>query len=349
MAKNNVFKKAVALVAAIMLVVCFAVSASAVNVQTTTTYAGNDVHVDVTVTGVAANSNVTYYATRVIEGVNTPVHIDQTQAEGTTAHFEFNTDAANLMSAVKVGSVDAAAATDSIEGYTVTYNGDGKIVPNGESSYSLTFDYEGTPNYEFKEATAAPAENVTGFSASQDGEYITFTFTAITGDITITSTEEEVPVGTVTAEATALEAAGLVVKAYAGDIEDYEHEIKWDGTIVDGETVWTEDANAEKVNDRKITVIGKVAQATEYGVIVTKDAITEGAISANAFKALEDANKTYAGATIGDDGIFAVQLIDTSDITAPAFIEAGTYNTAIYAKDANGAYVISGVKEAVVE
>ena len=113
MAKIGVFKKITALVAAIALVVCFAVSAGAVEVITTTSYSGNDISVSAKVTGVAEGANVTYYA----YNGEIPVHIDQDKADETqSVTFNFTTDAAYLKSAVKVGVTNVDEAT---EGYDI--------------------------------------------------------------------------------------------------------------------------------------------------------------------------------------------------------------------------------------
>ena len=351
MAKIKVLKKIAALVTAIALIVCFAVSASAVEVLTSTTYADNgEVRVAVTVTDVDPDANVTYYATRTIEGVVTPVHIDQTKAIGTTATFEFNTDEANLLSEVKVGST-GTAATGSIEGYTVICGGQTRDVVNADDSYTLQFTYDRTEGKKFKDVSVQSGNALTNLSSSEDNGTITVTFTGITSDVTLQVNEEDDSSGAVTAEASLIGSAGIVVKANT----DYSQGIKMETIYDDNNNVDTDsdnnaNANADKVGDRKLTVIGKVSvsEGKRYGVIVTTGNITTGTISADDFAALSD--KTYAGATKGSDGVFAVQLIDTSSNTeGTAFIEVGDYNTAIYAEDDNGSFVISEVSVATVE
>lgn len=339
MAKNGVFKKIAALTLAIALVVCFAVSASAINVLTTTAYVTGteDIKVNVTVTGIDEGANVTYYA----KNGAADVHIDQAKATASGASFEFNTAATNLESTVKVGYTGASAAADAvIEGYTVTYPAGSKVIPTAATTVSFP--------YTLGEGKVFEAVNVSAGTATiANAEYangnVTVTFTAISSDVTLAVVEAAAPIETPTATAEAIEAAAVVVKANA----EYDEGIKIDGVkeSLDKDAADVKDAdviagaNADKVGDRKLTVIGKVSAASAYGVVISETEITTGVINAAAFANLN----SYAGATKNDEGVFAIQLIDTSAADSEdAFVKAGTtYYTAIYALDANGAYVIT--------
>ncbi len=332
-------KKIIALVAAIALVVCFAVSASAtVNVLTTTSYVTgtNDIKVNVTVTGIDEGTNVTYYA----KNGAADVHIDQAKATATGASFEFNTAATNLESTVKVGYTGASAAEDAvIEGYEVTYPTGSKVIPTAATT--VTFPYTLGEGKVFNTVTVT-AGTATVASADYAEGNVTVIFTSISSDVTLAVATTDAPIETPTATAQAIEAAAVVVKAN----DKYDEGIKIDGVkeSLDKDAADVEDeeviagANADKVGDRKLTVIGKVSAAEAYGIVISETEITTGVINAAAFAELN----SYAGATKNDEGVFAIQLIDTSVEATDAFVKAGTtYYTAVYALDANGAYVIT--------
>ncbi len=348
-------KKIIALVTAIALVVCFAVSASAaVSVRTTTQYVSGsaDIKVNVTVTGtegeIAEGTNVTYYATK----GSANVHIDQAQATASGAAFEFNTEATNLESTVLVGYTGASAAEDAvIEGYTVTYPNGTKIVPNTGVT-SVTINYTPTAGQVFSavRVTSGTAEvDADATTATADGT-VTVVFTeALAGDVTLAVDEEDAPIGTLTATAGHIESAAVVVKL-ATDSNTYNDGIKIDGVVTgegDNEVTDPMDSedtiavNADKVGDRKLTVIGNVTQAEAYGIIVSTEEIATTKVSEARFESDYAAN-AYAGATKNAEGDFAIQLIDTSVEDSDAFVKAGvTYYTAVYAQDASGAYVIT--------
>jgi len=343
-------KKVIALVAAIALVVCFAVSASAVNVATTTTYVGTeDVKVNVTVTGIDEGANVTYYATKA--GAN--VHIDQEKATAEGATFEFNTKESNLDSAVKVGYTGAAAAENAvIEGYTVTYPAGSKIIPT--EAKSISFPWSPSADKVF-DAVSVTAGTATVASATYAEGNVTVVFETIESNVTLAVSEVDAPIGTVTATATIVEAGAVLVAA--SEDPYYQGGIKIDG-VKEGLGEFDPDvtdesiiagANADKVGDRKLTVIGQVASASEYGVIVSESEIASETIKAKYFEDKYGAN-AYAGATKSDEGIFAIQLIDVSAAdSADAFVKAGVnYFTAVYALDAGAnAYIISALGSAV--
>jgi len=90
---------------------------------------------------------------------------------------------------------------------------------------------------------------------------------------------------------------------------------------------------AAAAGDRKLTVIGKVTgDVSEFGVIVTTDAIDENATTlptGRAFRAVEKRS----------DGIFAVQLIDAEE--NGTFVEADqAYNVAVYYKVGNAYKIV---------
>lgn len=330
MAKNGVFKKITALAMAIALVVCFAVSASAVSVATTTQYVdGNDIRVNVTVTGVSENANVTYYAKK----GDADVHIDQTKASGTTATFQFDTAATNLDSTVKVGYTGASEAENAdITGYTVTHPNGSVVIPT--EALTVTISYTPTPGKVFDEVTVTDGTATIASAVPGEGNTVTVTFGAkLAGDVTLAVTEKVVK-DAPTATAEVIDAAAIVSTG------------KVDGVIVDDKTVVDEDVVAEKGN-RKLTVIGKVGAAQAYGIVVSEGvAITSGAVTAAEFEAMT----SYAGATKDDaTGVFAIQLIDTSaEDSGEAFVKKGVdYYTAVYALDANGDYIITANAETV--
>ncbi len=322
MAKNGVFKKIAALAMAIVLVVCFAASASAVNVATKTTYAANnEIKVEVAVTGVAAGVNVTYYATK----GDDVVYVDQGKSNGTDAvTFNFYTANANLNSDVKVGYTGASADTTKITGYTIT-------LPEGSAEVSKlipteqkTIDFGYKVPEGFTVAATNPVSVAAGTAVIANSTYaegnVSVTFTSISSDVTLAIALEAAAPGEPTATATFIDAAVIVA----------------DGTVAD--EVESGDATADDVKanagDRKLTVIGQV-NAEEYGIIVSETAIDSGIVSAADFALMN----SYAGA-VDNNGLFAIQVIDTSD--EDSFILAGRdYYVAIYAKDAaTNQYVI---------
>lgn len=337
-----VFKKIAALATAIIMVVCFAVSASAVDVRTTTAYVSgtSDVKVNVTVTGVDEGANVTYYA---IDANSNPVHIDQEKANGTTATFEFNTAAVNLESAVKIGYTGASTATDAaIDGYVITYptaSGTATtVIPTAATS--VTFPYE-VPSGQVLAANPVTVTNGTATVAAADisGTNMVVTFTAISSDVTLTVNTENAAPTVSTATAGIIEAAAVLVKA--NDAYAALGGIKIDGIYDEDKNV--ADANADKVDDRKLTVIGSAASSDDYGIIVSTEEITSGV-----YASIADLGTSYKAITKGDNNEFAIQLIDTSDKAAPAFVAANTaYYTAVYAKDANGVYDVEANASAV--
>ena len=337
MAKNGVLKKIAALATAIILVVCFAVSASAVNVATTTAYTNGteDVTVNVTVTGIDEGTNVTYYAKK--DAVD--VHIDQAKATASGASFEFVTAATNLDSSVKVGYTGASEAEDAdITGYTVTYPAGSKVYPT--ETTTVTFPYALGEGKLFNTVNVTAGTATVANATYADGT-VTVTFAAkLAGDVTLAVATTDAPVEVPTATATFIDAAAVV----ATD--------KIDGTVAeDGETrnpndsQETIDANADQAGDRKLTVIGKVNAEAAYGIIVSETAIESGVINAAAFGAYT----SYAGATKNELGEFAIQLIDTSAADSEdAFVKKGVnYYVAIYALDANGSYVITAGANAI--
>lgn len=342
MAKNGVFKKITSLAMAIALVVCFAVSASAddFGVITTTRYVDDDIRVNVRVTGVPDGANVTYYATK--SGAD--VHIDQVKADGTTAVFEFNVDGVEqLQSNVKIGYTGASDAEETvIDGYTVTLdNAQPQVIPTEATQVSFTYTATGS-NKEFEKVTAD--SGVTGLGYSLDGSKINVTFTDISGDVNFTLVEKD-KVATSEAKAEFISSGAVVSNGENDQILTGGHEDEKgnviDGTLADGD----EDVQAAE-GARKLTVMGNVGEATVYGVIVSDTAITSEALSASAF-AEAYSEKTYAGLTKSSNGLFAVQIIDTS--TANPFIAAeGTYYTAVYARDSAGNYKVTAGAAPVV-
>lgn len=318
-------KKVMALVMAIALVVCFAVSASAIGVITTTTYYNGeaDVAVNVTVTGINAGDNVTYYATK----GGADVFVDQAKATASGAEFSFYTAATNLESAVKVGYTGSDVAENAvIEGYTVTYPAGAKVIPT--EATTVTFPYTLAEGKVIAaEAVTVTAGTAVVASASYAAGNVTVIFTSIASDVTLAVNVEDAQPETPTATAEEIESAAIVSTG------------KLDGNIVNNESEFNPEINAAE-GERKLTVIGKVTAAAEYGILVSESAIEDAVVTTAKFQA-DYAAKAYAGATKDEaTGVFAVQLIDTS--IDGALIKAGkAYHTAVYVKDANGTYVIA--------
>ena len=348
MAKFKAFKKVAALVTAIALVVCFAVSASAeISVVTTTTYSANsgDVTVSATVTGtnseIAEGVNVTYYALNA-DGTDA-VHIDQQKAAGSSVTFTFDTAETNLKNNVKVGyTAGASVGNGTIAGYTVTCEGETKVVPTGATSVKIPY----TPaDGQEVSAVTLTSGTVVNPDFTFANNVITITFDSISSDATFDVAEGDAPAAV---SVSSVQAAAVLVG----------ENVKIDGVVVDDKTLSVNHqdsiaANADKKDDRKITVMGKVAGATSYGVIVSAteaDAATRN-LSAADFAALSEV--TYACQIAKDDtrgGLFAVQLIDTSDVNSPAFIAKGTtYYTAIYAVKADGSVVVTQSDDVVAQ
>lgn len=321
MTKFEVFKKIVAFATAIALVVCFAVSASAVTVDTTTTYVGEDdadVSVVVTVGGLDASvvDYVTYYATKDAA----PVHIDQEEVtDAGTATFEFYTAANNLKSEVLIGytGADAAISGNTITGYTVSYSGGAGaagsiVVPTEELTFAIP--YTKTAGKVFQNVTLNSAE----VAAVEGDGVITVTLTeALTGDIALVINEEDVfvPVPTATAE---------VLASAAINVTELVTENVYDSK---GNLVENSDVDTAAVGNRKFTVIGQVAGATAYGIIVADNAIEDTQMDAAKFatyKAFEAKGKS-------DSGKFAIQLID--EATEAYELVTDTMYAAVYAFD----------------
>jgi|GEM_PF-2864083 len=331
-------KKIIALVAAIALVVCFAVSASAINIATTTQYVSgtSDIKVNVTVTGIDTDDNVTYYAYD--EDYN-PVHIDQAKATAQGATFQFNTLETNLGSNVIVGYTGGEADdTATIKGYTVTYPNGSKVIPTEATTVTISYTPTAGKVLDEVTVTAGTATVLSATPTANAGEVSVTFASALTGNVTLAVTEKIVKEAA-TATAEVIDAAAIV----ATD--------KIDGTV-NGDERNPDDhedtiaANANKAGDRKLTVIGKVASAQAYGIVVSEAAITSGAVSAEDFATMT----SYAGVTKdATTGVFAIQLIDTSDAgSAESFVKADTnYYTAVYALDANGDYIITAHATAV--
>lgn len=335
-------KKIMALVMAIALVVCFAVSASAeVNVFTTTEYVTveneQQIKVNVTVTATeeefADGDNVTYYAT----ASDGEVHIDQVEVADGKAEFKFNVADGKLGSAVKVGYTGASGATDAnITGYTVTLdNAQSQVIPTGATKVS--FNYTATADMEFEKVTADG--NVEGLGCSLDGTTINVTFTKISGNVNFTLHEKPETVQTTVNPQFLAHGAVLVKKN-----TDYSAGIKQDAYYGDnGEDIVDPNYNADEEGNRKLTVIGQVAQeSTDFGIIISTSEIADKQYTEVEFNALNTAStKTFAALNKNDEGKFAVQIIDTNNEATADLIKADTpYYTAVYAKDASGVYEV---------
>lgn len=342
MAKNGVFKKIAALAMAIALVVCFTVSASAaVNVATTTTYVGDEMKVEVAVTGIAAGVNVTYYAT---DAQGNELYIDQAKATDAGATFDFYTDKENLNSDVKVGYTGAGEAQDKkITGYTISYPNGSKLVPTATTTIDFAYTAPAGKVVVAENPVVVVGEGAEIASSTYSNGTATVVFASLNGNVTLDVALEDAPLGEVTAEASFIDAGakvstGSVDKVITGGHEDGK------GNVIDGEYAEDADVNAA-LGNRKLTVIGMTNSAAGYGIVVSDAEITSGTYSQAEF----DEMTSYAGATKSSNGLFAVQVIDTSAADSEdAFIKAGVdYYVAIYADNGDGRYVITASADAV--
>lgn len=344
-------KKIFALVASVVLVVCFAVTVSAVNVGTITTYvADGQASVKVTVSDVTEKNNVTYYATNGDE-----IFVDQKKvAEGeTSVEFNYETAIANVGSAVKVGYTDSNAKEGTIpdaDKHAIKYDGAtlASVYP-GEGA-NVTINY--TPAA-YTTVTGVTATNATVTAWSGQTE-ISVTLSNVQGEVELAVVTEAKEIPGYEEELVIAEAAAVVVKAN----DKYEAGFKTDAVKDDlGEfTPDSEDAeaiknaNADKVGDRKLTVCGKAGAFANYGIIVSEAAITEGSYRPDDFAGLGVA---YEAMDKAPNNMFAVQLIDTSDKGAEtSFVVEGTpYYVAVYgyvATEGNEAYYVKSLAAPVV-
>lgn len=316
MVKTGVFKKIVALTAAVTLVGSFAVGASAVSIQTTTSYvAGSNnqmVSVRANVTDVPSKVEVTYYATQGAE----VVYIDQNTASAAGAvTFDYVTDASDLKSNVKVGYTGATGATPSVvSGYTITCGDQSTVVPTSNEGGTFTFAYT-MPDGKALDKVESDGATVT--DASYSDSKITVILATVTADTTLTVKTKDAVVINPTGEY--LQSAAIVSDGKTDAVED---ETPGDITSAAG--------------NRKLSVLAKVVDSDEYGIIVSETAITAGPVAALPEGA-------YAARGKSAEGYFAVQLIDTADDASAELIKANTnYYTAVYYKTASGYVIVAG-------
>lgn len=307
------FKRIAALATVIALVVCFAVSASAIEVKTTTQYVtdSNETKVNVTVDVSDTTAEyVTYYATK--SGV---VYVDQVAVENGAAQIKYQTDAANLKGSVKVGYTGGADALDrAIDANTISYKGGSKLIPTAATTATIVFDYAPAEGKTVDTITVSGNAAIEGEPEyiSSEGK-ISVALKNITGDAEIKVTEKDA----VTFDATAELIDAAAFKVVEGALGDDE-------------------ANMAKVGDRKITVIGKALNADEYGIVVSKAELTDGYADKTALEAAgAKFYEALGNVAEGDNkGLFAVQIIDEGENDAEATIQTGVvYNVAIYVKD----------------
>ena len=343
-------KKIFALVAAVVLVVCFSVTSFAATVLPTTTYvAGGKADVTVKVTGVDEGTNVTYYATN----GTAPVFVDQKKADSNGATFNFVTDIKNVESEVVVGytggAKDEGVIPDAAK-YAIKYAGEtlDQVYPGEGTTVTIA-----NPAGAFETVTSVTATNATVVYDADETE-IKVTLSNVTGEAVISVETDVIAIPDYVGTLDIVEAAAVVVAANA----DYEAGIKIDAVKADLEKDTPDStdaneiasANANAEGDRKLTVCGKVlGEYTEYGIIVSETAIATENLRPAAFEAAY-ADKKYEAGTVAPDGRFAVQLIDISTAEeGTPFVVAGTpYYTAVYAySEANQAYYVEAYSSTV--
>ena len=300
MAKIGIFKKVAALATAIAIVLCFAVTVSAeVTVTTKTSYFGiknEDIKVEVKIAGEEiADKSVSYYA---FDSEGSPVYIDQFDDGNATVTFDYVTDTADLYSDVKVGYTGADAATSSqIDARTVTWDkseGEDPVayIPTEATEATVTFATDATA------VTSCTADKAEVNYELTSGESITIILSKISGPVTLTIETQAQAIAKI------IDAA-FVVSNGSDDIVITDE----NKDVVD--TAWRQHV--------KLTAIGKVTGATDYGVIVCeKDATyTE-----------DDWFKAVAKTTSGH---FAVQLIDDNSDDATFINKNKKYDVRAYA------------------
>lgn len=316
MVKTKVFKKIAALTAAVAMIGAFAASASAVVVTPTTTYTTVDgqqkVNVVTNVSELGGAVEVTYYASK---NGNT-VYVDQKTANASgEAQFDYVTDTANYGAAVKVSYTNAAAAEDVANGvpsYTISGTGITSItVPTGSINGEHNLAY-----------TLASGQVITGVTATAPATVSSYEYNAGTLTVVLANATGDVVLTVATGIAynptiTCIDAAAIVSTGVEDEIEGAAQDVH------------------AALGQRKVSVLAQVADATEYGIIISAAAIEAGekdTLPAGAYAAKGNSN-----------GYFAVQVIDTGDDTAEdALIQSGvTYNTAVYYRHPNtGKYFI---------
>lgn len=325
--KTGVFKKLVALAAVVAMVCSFAVCASAVSVTTTTQYVpeSNNLKVSVTanVSGIegATEQNpiqVTYYATNpAAAATNGVVYVDQKPTTNGSVSFPFVTNAAYLKSAAKVGYTSGTATADNITGYTLTCKDYTIDVPTAGGAISIPY----TPA-DGRTVKEVSVEGATKVSDNYANNNLTLVLSNVTGDVTVNVTEEDLIVLNPEGE---YMTGGLVIADGRNDKDEDNNEL-------------VENAKAA-AGDRKLTVVGTVVDlkpGAEYGIIVSTSAIEEETVAelpAGAYKALGK----------GTNGVFAVQIIDTSAAEDTTFLVPETdYYTAIYYQVDDEYFIVPG-------
>lgn len=294
MAKIGIFKKVAALATAIAIVLCFALTAGAVSVTTTTSYvdgAEGDILVEVTIQGEEiVDKSVSYYA---YTSEGSPVYIDQIEEGSEEIFFDYVTDDANLNSAVKVGYTGASAATPSqIDGNTVTWGEAVAYIPTEATEATVTFETEATDVLSY-DAEGADIVSIIPVA----GESLTVVLENIEGPVTLDIQFK--------AQATAqlVDAAFVISNGH----DDIASQVGQEGEFAD--TRWG--------RDKKLTAIAKVTGSDVYGVIVSETA------EYTADDMFQAAGKTA-------NGYFAVQLIDLDD-DEYVLLDKNSYVVAAYA------------------
>lgn len=314
MVKTGVFKKIAALTAAVAMMASFALCASAAKVETTTQYTDDskqEINVITSVSELSGPVEVTYYATN-----NGTVYIDQKTADDDgTVQFNYVTDAANLdVNNVKIGYTDAPAALPGdVPSYTISGEDIEAInVPTENINGTHVLTYTLPANKTFEGVTSEDA-TVSGAEYSATDNTITVTLSGAEGDVELTVVTDQAI--TIHPEAEFADAAFIVSGGARNEVAA-EDEGK--------------DVHA-KADDRKLTVLAKVTEAAEYGILVSTSEIATGEMEAlpagaDVYQALGRNEGT---------GYFAVQLIDTSvDFTEEEtwLTASAQYYTAVYYK-----------------
>ena len=326
MVKTGVFKKIAALTAAVAMMASFALCASAAEVHTTTQYVEGsnkqEINVIASVSELGGPVEVTYYATNGAKNV----YIDQkTASEDGTVSFDYVTDTTDLLSSsVSVGYTDAPAALpDGVPGYTISGEGIEAInVPTEDIDGTHVLNYTLASGKNF---VRVESEDATVSSSEYADGKITVVLADAEGNVTLNVVTEQAQ--TIFPEVEFVDAAFIVSGGARNDVA-------------------AEDAGKDvhaSAGDRKMTVLAKVTEATEFGILVSTSEIAAGE-----FAALPaEADSYQALGRNAETGYFAVQLIDTSvDFTEEEtwLTAEAQYYTAVYYKhpETNKYTVVAG-------
>ncbi len=331
MNKKKMLKKFVAFSASAAMLVAATATASAANYSTRTLYVAGStdkIEVKTTVTGLAANDEVTYLATTEAElNVSEPnvVYIDQYTAtpDGNgTQTFTYTTDDSSIGATVKMAKSDASftngeviAKADGDSGTIPAVTEDKILVTIKGDNYKSTAellltDIETADTLVLTiDETQLADKRITGLSYNN-----TPVEDLIIGDGTVSFTNplKGTEPGTIEFALTA-ETVSLSAPVYAGGYKDLDY-----SDVIDG----------EPITGKAFSILADASACPtglEVGIAVSQtSAISAGSVPADV--------EYLAAAGIGGDGKYAITLVD------PNATDGDVYYYATYVKSAEGTY-----------